>query len=48
MDRYYEKVKGYIKREKRNGNKKNDYLNWTQKKEEADRSSVYFFRNTIH
>jgi hypothetical protein len=25
-----------------------DYSNWTQKKEETRRESVYFFRNTIH
>ena len=29
--------------------KKNDYFNWTaQKKEEAKRASVYYFRNVIH
>jgi len=26
-----------------------DYVNWTaQKKEEAERTSVYYFRNIIH
>ncbi len=30
-------------------NKKIDYINWTtQKKEEAGRTSVYYFRNVIH
>jgi hypothetical protein len=28
--------------------KKNYYSNWTQKKEEAGRISVYYFRNVIH
>ena len=29
--------------------KKIDYVNWTvQKKEEAERASIYYFRNVIH
>jgi hypothetical protein len=48
MGKYYEKVKGYIRREKRDGNKKNDYLNWTQRKEKTGRESSYYFRNRIY
>ena len=29
-------------------NKKIDYLNWTQKKEETGRVSFYYFRNRLH